>query len=638
MSGYLALLRDDPGRRDEYPLLSRLTEAMAYRGPDAQDHQAVSHCGLGFALLDTTDGRRVDAQPRQEEGLWIVADARLDGRRDLAVSLGRPELAGAPDSQLILLAYQKWGMDCAARLLGDFSFALWDPAQRRLMAARDPLGMRPLYWAPLRDGLLCGNTLHALRRHPEVDQTLDEAAVADYLLFGANYDLSSTVFRGVRRLPPAHALSWSPGQGAPRAWRYTELQALAPQEVPRRFEDAAEQYRGLLEDAVEDRLTSDRGVVFMSGGMDSPTVAALAWLQLEERPGPVRFEAYTAVYRRLLEDPEEAYARAVSQQLGMPHHVEAVDDDRYFEGWGQRFLSAEPSDGNMLPLNARLYRRVQAFSRVTFTGDGADPALIHPADDLWRQLARGRLDRVGLYLWRSFQERRLPPLGLRTAWLERQQRKRWRQSFPPWLRGDWVARLGLEERWRQIRFPEGEVGERGEALASLVDPIWVAVFEAEDPGSSGFLLERRHPFFDLRLLRFSLALPAPWCRGKGLLRQAVGDLLPSEVLHRPKTPLAGVPHHSFVAPPRILLEDLPVAKEQLMQYLDASAVCNVLDRVEGTLSQVDMTPSAPADAAAGPQRAGTSSQSGMPLDDVCMRALNLAFWLHGLASEGKGSI
>lgn len=639
MSGFLALLTDDPRPQDP-ALLGRLTDAMAYRGPDAGDHRTMPHCGLGFTLLDTTDGRRTDVQPWSDGPLCIVADARLDGRGALLKALDRADAAQAPDAQLIVAAYERWGEACVDHLLGDFSFVLWDAARRRLVAARDGLGMRPFYYGKVAGGWVCGNTLHCLRQHPDIDLTLHEPALADYLLFGSNHDLTSTVFAGVSRLPPAHLLTWRPGDGV-HVRRFMELRAAPADAVPRHFEDAAREYRRLLTQAVDDRMTSHHGAVFLSGGMDSPAVAALAQELLNRRSGDVRFEAFTAVYRRLLDDPEEAYARAVGEHLGWTHHVHPVDDYQLFEGWGERFWSAEPADGNMLPLNSALYRQVSTFSRVTFTGDGADPALIHPADDLWRQLARGRLDRVATYLWQALREGRPPPLGLRTAWLRRRQRRAWRETFPSWLRRDWVRRLGLEDRWRDIRFGAGGNGERDEALASLVDPSWVAVFESEDPGSSGFLLERRHPFFDLRLLRYSLALPAPWCRGKRLLRRAVADILPSKVLTRPKTPLAGVPQHGFAISPKRLLDDLPVAKEQLMEYLDRSTVYRDLDRIEETLHRVEATTSvlgtASSESADGSAPPAVSSSAAV-LDDVSMRALNLAFWLEGLATIGKGSV
>lgn len=630
MSGFLALATADPRPR-ERAAVQAMTATMAYRGPDGQGQVIRPHCALGFALLDTTDGRRPDPQPRSVgDDLWIVADARLDDRSALAAALGLGDGEAQVDSELILLAYRRWGDDCLSHLLGDFSFVIWDAARRRLLAARDLLGLRPFYYHRRADALLCSNTLHCLRHHRRVSDNLDDGAVADFLLFGVQQDLQGTVFADVHRLPPAHRMVWQPGQGEPRVERYGRL---APQTsaMPTGFEAAAEEYRSLLDEAVADRLTSDHGAIFLSGGMDSPAVAALAWRQLQGRPRGTRFEAFTAVYRRLIDDPEEPFARAVSDHLGMPHHLRPVDDDRFFEGWGQRFMSAEPTDGSMLPLNDDLYRRVASFSRIALTGDGADPALILSTDDLWRQLTGGRLDRVGMYLWQALKEGRRPPLGLRTAWLRWRQRRTWRDSFPTWLRREWVEAQQLEQRWRDVRFaaPPATTEERREALDSLVDPSWVAVFESEDPGSSGFLLERRLPFFDLRLLRFSLALPAPWCQGKRLLRHAVADILPAVVLERPKTPLAGVPRHDFAAPPRRLMDDLRVANPQLMEYLDFDAVYRDLDHFEGKTIR--------ATTAHGGTQPEIESPSGIALDDVSMRVLSLSFWLARLATDGKGS-
>jgi len=143
---------------------------MAYRGPNAQSVWADGAVGLGHTLLRTTDDAQNDGQPCRLDGgdVWIVADARLDGRRELVARLQRrgiPALDASrtPDVTLILHAYHAWGEECVRYLLGDFAFVVWDGPARRLFRARDPLGLKLFYYARVGASVLVGKRRGATR-------------------------------------------------------------------------------------------------------------------------------------------------------------------------------------------------------------------------------------------------------------------------------------------------------------------------------------------------------------------------------------------------------------------------------------------------------------------------------------------
>jgi len=150
--------------------LRQLTDTMAYRGPNAQSVWADGAVGLGHTLLRTTDDAQNDGQPCRLDGgdVWIVADARLDGRRELVARLqarGIPALDASrtPDVTLILHAYHAWGEECVRYLLGDFAFVVWDGPARRLFRARDPLGLKLFYYARVGASVLVGKRRGATR-------------------------------------------------------------------------------------------------------------------------------------------------------------------------------------------------------------------------------------------------------------------------------------------------------------------------------------------------------------------------------------------------------------------------------------------------------------------------------------------
>src|SRR6185436_15508308 len=131
----------------------------------------------------------------------ISANARIDDREDPTLS----------DAVVILNAYKKWGDDCVKHLIGDFAFAIWDDREQRFFCARDHFGVKPFYFTHIDNKFAFSSSLNELRLNPRVSNTLNEIAVGDYLLFGVNQDLSTTIFKDIQRLPPGHTLTVANG-------------------------------------------------------------------------------------------------------------------------------------------------------------------------------------------------------------------------------------------------------------------------------------------------------------------------------------------------------------------------------------------------------------------------------------------
>ena len=140
--------------------------------------------------------------------VWIVADARIDGRPELRSALadaGWAPDADVPDAELVVRAYLAWGPDCVHHLMGDFAFAIWDAPAQRLFCARDHLGGKPFFYARIGAGVIVSNTLNCLRRHPGVSRELNDQAIADFLLFGHNAEPDTTALdRKSTRLNSSH--------------------------------------------------------------------------------------------------------------------------------------------------------------------------------------------------------------------------------------------------------------------------------------------------------------------------------------------------------------------------------------------------------------------------------------------------
>jgi asparagine synthase (glutamine-hydrolysing) len=551
MSGILALLRTDDAPV-EPRLVQRLTDLLALRGPDAQHSWCGGRVALGHALLRTTYESEHEHQPLSLDGqVWIVADGRVDARSSLTRALcGDFEsvLLRAPDVELILRAYLQWGEACVEHLLGDFAFAIWDSRRQRLFCGRDQMGVKPFYYVSLGRWLLVGSTIECLRGHPEVSDRRDDLAIADFLLFGFNQDAATTSFHDVQRLPPAHTLTWSDTRLAIR--RYWTL----PIEEPvyhRRDRDFIDQFNQQVLQAVSDRLRTDRVSVFMSGGLDSTALAATA-AGLTQGRGPAKaVQAFTYLYDSLIAHSEREYAKKAADHIGIKINYYSFDSAGNHPPSAMKKTPEPFQDTINDEANRQCYADMANHSRVAFYGEGPDNAFTYEWRAHLNYLFRsGRLARLAADFVKHITcHKRVPLLPTIPRMLsERKSAKQQRElGIPEWLVPELVDRLQLRERWRQLKDVSGSAHPtRPRGYATLLTSQWQRLFETLEPSYTGVSLEVRHPFVDIRLLRFLLRVPSvPWCRAKHLQRRALRGVIPEVVRLRPKTPLSGNAEYQY---------------------------------------------------------------------------------------------
>jgi asparagine synthase (glutamine-hydrolysing) len=593
LSGIVGIFHRD-GVPVEPAFLQSLVDFLAYRGPDGSGCWAGTSIGLGHTLLRTTRESENERQPASLDGqCWITADARLDGRIQLLDKLDLSASSGQslPDSDLILQAYAKWGSECLAHLRGDFSFAIWDAPNKQLFCARDQFGIKPFYYASVGSVLVFSNTLDCIRRHPAVSSRLNDLAIADFLLFEMIREPAATSFEDIHRLPPAHSLLC--GQGGISVRRYWELPVSAPVHHERPS-DCIEKFRELLDLAVADRLRTKKVAVFMSGGLDSPTVAASAQRILARYGSAGGLCAYTEVFDRLIPHEERRYAKLVADALKIPILFQSdgmgLHKDRNVEGTACPEPAHSPgSDGGL----AQMWE-IAAHNRVALTGYGADPALccllsVHFS----HLLKKGHLGRALVDATRFFAvEGRLSRLYFGTRWRRWFASKTHEYHYPVWLNPDFEKRLDLRLRWEtltQASTPNTAV--RPVAYEAMIDPVWPATFEEGDPGVTRIPLELRYPFFDLRLVEFLLALPAlPWCSDKELLREAARGILPDAVRLRRKSPLLAEPLIALLQQPESAWVDSFEGVPELDRYVERRRIPKVFGEKRVWAASIHLRP------------------------------------------------
>ena len=597
MSGFVGILNLDgePVGRD---LLERLTRSLAFRGPDAQGIWCGGAVGMGHTLMRTTvkvvpetaPNVESDKQPAAFGGrLWMAADARIDARAELIEKLKGKSVAtcdlslATPDAVLILYAYDVWGDACVDHLIGDFSFAIWDAPKQRLFCARDQFGVKPFFYARIGPCFLFSNTLNCIRQHPGVSCRLNDLAIADFLLFDMHQDPEATSFADILRLPPAHVLVCEERKISVRC--YWALPVAKPLQY-RRDEEYLEHFHELFDTAVADRVRTESAGVLMSGGLDSPIVAASAGRHLSGNGNASCLRAYTEVFESLIPHHERHYATLVADALKIPIEFLVSDHCKIFEHAGQpEYRSPEPSHSAWPDTTPNQLRQIAASSRVALTGYGGDPTLCGRISIHFRQLIETRqfgraLADAARYLT---VEGRLSRLYLRTRWRIVFASTSLAPRYPGWLNEDLENRLGLRDRWESLRcIAPPAAAARPEAHKDMVSPVWAKLFEEHDAGITKIPVEVRHPFFDLRLVNFLLALPRlPWCCDKQLLREAARGVLPDAVRLRRKSPLSLAPVIALLDRPEAAWVDRFEPDPELDRYV-------VRNRIPAAHRQMDL--------------------------------------------------
>lgn len=537
---------------------SRLIARDASRAPDgtrvvARDDITFAHALLALAPNEIHD------QPFVRGGVTVVADARIDERDH--------ELT---DAAQIAAAYDAHGVDCAAQLIGDFAFVLWDAEQQRLIAARDFLGVKPLYYAVAAERLIVASNIATLLLHPDVSDELHEGAIASFLIGPTSDYPVDTFYAAIKRLPPAHTLIWSRGRLEIR--RYWSL----PVDRRIRYDDHRDyvaHFLRVFDRAVVDHIRGNDVAVLMSGGLDSTSTAATAAIT---RGVPI--DAWTTNYSPLFEDREAEVAKRVASMHGMRHHIAAYDSATLFTD-PTAHSRAEPLEDPLAAHFLDVARDAAKYSRTLLTGLGGD-AVLYTSHRYFRGLlARGRVDKFVadvVQYWRRTGRR--PPLNLRAALKQKLGFKPWRAPYPRWIREEIARRYDLRDRFAH-EVPLAELHPlRPEAHCLLINPYWPRFCETWDAGETGLPLDVAYPFFDRRLVELLFAFPPmPWFADKYLLREAMRGRLPDDVRTRPKTPLAGDPMRIAYSSSQEALARFHPAPAALERFIDVPMLMQLLN-------------------------------------------------------------
>jgi asparagine synthase (glutamine-hydrolysing) len=557
------------------PSPERIREATAtliHRGPDQQGVYESPFFSMGATRLKIIDLESGDQPIVTEDGdTGIVFNGEIYNHLELRAQLEElgHRFASHSDTETVLRAFLQWDKECFSRLRGMFAVALWKKSQRRIVLARDRMGIKPLYIARRGDDLFFGSELKAIFVHPELDRRLNLSGLDCYL--SLNYvPCPWTLVDGIEKLPPGHWLEWQDGKTSSDS--YWRLPFGVMRE--RTLESAKEELDALLEQSVREHMLSDVPLgIWLSGGMDSTTI-----LHYAAKASTSRLKTFSISFRGRSFDETKYIHRAVKQygteheELDLTPEVNlqsAIEDFAYY--------SDEPSaDAGSLPVWF-LAKLSKTKTTVALSGEGADELfagyMTCRADMLaeWaRRMPRSVL-RMALAVVRhwpvsdekiSFEYKLkrflegslLPPSHAHVFWngtfTEEEKRSLLKDHLPKTFHG----MLDEMDQLRRI----------GNGLASnlwfdqkyyLADDILVK----SDRMSMAHSLEVRPPFLDHRIVEFAATLPARLkirgARQKLVLKELRKDKLPASILQGKKTGF-DIPAHEWLRGPlRAMLVD-----------------------------------------------------------------------------------
>jgi asparagine synthase (glutamine-hydrolysing) len=554
--------------------LKRATDAMAHRGPDDEGLHIDGEMGLGnrrLSIIDLPGGH----QPlsNEDESVWITFNGEIYNYRDLRRDLTTRghKFRTTSDTETIVHLYEQYDLTFLDHLRGMFAFALWDNRKRRLLVARDRLGIKPLFYKLEPGRLIFASELRALRELASEHLEIDPQSVYDF--FGFRYiPAPRTFYRGVEKLLPGHLLIVDPGS----------LQAHAYWDVPpeeetsRPAEQVAAEVVNQLRDSVRLRLLADVPLgVFLSGGTDSSAVVAL---MAESGARPLR--TFSVGFEEA-EYSELPYARAVARRFATEHYELTVRPE-HLSNELPRLVAfrdepiAEPTDVALYLIS----RLASEHAKVVLAGEGGDELFAgYPkyAADRLSGLVSALPQEVTrtLVRWLPYRQRRariaLEALSIRD---EAERSATWFASFSREERedlfaGDFLARVDSAHPAHVFETYLERVRDRSPLKRMLYADlkVWLPdnLLLRGDLMTMAASIEERVPFLDHKLVELAARIPTRLLtrgfRTKVLLKQALRPYLPSETLYRRKVGFAVPVGEWFKKPLKSLVADLVLSPE-----------------------------------------------------------------------------
>ena len=538
---------------------------MKHRGPDSEGLWLDESVALGMRRLSIID-LHTGEQPVYSEDKQIIAvmNGEIYNFRELRKELEKRghKFETQTDTEVLPHLYEEHGETMVEHLNGMFAFALWDKHKRKLLIARDRFGEKPLYYGVFDGKLIFASELKVLLENPSVNSEINLNALRQYLSFDY-VPAPHSIYKNIYKLPAAHLLTVENGEVKTR--RYWNLAFRKNGSTPT-IDEAAKELQEIISDAVRMRLVADVPLgILLSGGVDSSTVAAFAVRHATEK-----IKTFSIGFEEDSFD-ESKYARQVATHLGTEHYEDKLSVEKAADLISEigKWLDEPMSDGSLIP-TFLLSRFVKKYVTVALGGDGGDEIfagypmyfghkMARVYDSIPRFLQSGFIEPVVNYLPVSNKNLSLDYKAKRFVAGAKYdvvtRHHSWFGSFSVEQQNDLLSKDVLAQTSNDIYKGAKDLLKITDAETEIEQMQFLDMnfYMAEDiltkvdRASMAVSLEVRAPFLDPRVAQFAASLPLEYklkgSKGKYILKKAVEDLLPKNILRRPKKgfgiPIAG---------------------------------------------------------------------------------------------------
>ncbi|WP_373019060.1 N-acetylglutaminylglutamine amidotransferase [Thiomicrorhabdus sp.] len=509
--------------------LKPMLAALEKRGPDDGGSWVQDHVGLGHRRLSIIDLTAGGHQPMRDQSLSLVFNGCIYNYQTLKAELEElgHEFASHSDTEVILKAYRQWGMECVNRFEGMFAFAIWDDDTHQLLLARDRMGIKPLYYSPVKGGVRFASTPQALLTANDVDTSIDPVGLHHQLTLHAVIPAPHTILKGVRKLEPGHWMIVNP-DGQIYKKRYWFLEAKRPEATdeaaPKTQQDWVDAIHTSLKEAVHKRLTAaDVPVgVLLSGGLDSSLIVGLL-----HEAGVENIKTFSIGFEDAPEEKgsEFEYSDKVVERFNTDHKRYLISNDEVLPRLHEAVEAmAEPMVGQDAVAFYLLSEQVAQDVKVVMSGQGADEVF-------------------GGYFWYSKMAQAADGIDLKDydSALNAFRPYYFDRSHQEWLEV-------INPRYHVEDVTSDYIGHRltepgADTFLDQVLRLDVTTLVVDDPVkrvdnmTMAWGLEARVPFLDHKLVELTMSAPSELKLiddGKFILKQIARGLVPDEVIDRPK--------------------------------------------------------------------------------------------------------
>lgn len=532
MCGIAGWVDYDKNLLDYEQVIENMTAALKKRGPDACGIYKHKHALLGhrrLVVVDPSGGAQPMTRELGKNKYTIVYNGELYNTEEVRNKLRSEGFSfkSYSDTEVLLIAFIAWGEECLKYINGIYAFGIWNEVDSSLFLARDPLGVKPLFYTKRENSIIFGSEIKTLLSHPDVEAVVDKGGLTELFALGPARNLGSGILKDIKEVPPAHCLLFN--SHSLKLREYWKLESKPHEES---FKQTVEHTRSLIIDAIERQLFADVPVcTFLSGGLDSSAISSIASNYFKNN-NMDKLNTYSIDYigndkyfkaNEYQPNSDSSYIKLMSNYIDSNHHNIIVDNEDVALALKDAVLANDLP--GMADIDSSLYlfcKEVRKDAVVALSGECADEIFggypwFRREEDInaktfpWSRYVNERKDIL------AYDMKNLP--------LEEYARVKYEGSVSK------VQRLpGESEREHKMR----------ELFYLNIKWFMVTLLNRKDRMSMSNSLEVRVPFADYRIVEYAYNVPwkMKYCDNieKGLLRKSLEGLLPNEVLYRKKSP------------------------------------------------------------------------------------------------------